>query len=70
MTEPTVLRWHATITYRSDDGPLDVDYAFEELEDLHDIVERGPDWNTIERVEVTLARKSSPALTLEDSRTR
>ena len=32
--------------------------AFEELHDLHEIVERGPDWNEIERIVVTLNRRS------------
>ena len=35
------MRWHATIYYRSDDGFVDVEHDFEELEDLHEIVERG-----------------------------
>ena len=35
------LRWNAVIKFK--DGTLE-DHAFEELEELHDIVERGPDW--------------------------
>jgi hypothetical protein len=30
--------------------------AVEELEDLDEIVEAGPDWNTIDRIVVTLNR--------------
>ena len=35
--------------------------AFEELEDLDEIVELGPDWHTIDRIVITLNR---PALAL------
>ena len=30
--------------------------TFEELEDLDEIVERGPDWNTIDQIVITLNR--------------
>jgi hypothetical protein len=42
----------AEISYRDDTATAVI--AFEELYELHDIVERGPNWNTIERVVVTL----------------
>ena len=45
-------RWMAEITY-TDGTPPDV-VAFEELFELQDIVERGPDWNAIECIVVTL----------------
>jgi hypothetical protein len=32
--------------------------AFEEIADLHHIVELGPDWNDIERIVITLNRTS------------
>jgi hypothetical protein len=32
--------------------------AFEELHELHRIVERGPDWNDIDRIVITLNRPS------------
>jgi hypothetical protein len=48
------FRWLATATYRSERGPIEVDHAFEELEELHDLIERGPDWNTIETIIVRL----------------
>lgn len=59
------MRWHATIYYRSETGGIDLECDFEELEELHDIVERGPDWNTIDKIVVTLARKTSEKLTIE-----
>jgi len=58
--KPTDLRWRAVVTYRSIKlGQIDVEHFFEEIEDLHDIIERGPDWNAIERIDVTLNRKAS-----------
>ncbi len=60
-------RWHATIYYRSDDGGVDVEHDFEEIEELHDIVERGPDWNAIDKIVVTLARKTSDRMTLKQA---
>ena len=50
------MRWKATLIYRTDNGPVDVEHTFEELEELHDIVERGPDWNCIEDITIQLQR--------------
>jgi hypothetical protein len=33
--------------------------AFEELEDLDEVVEHGPDWHTIDRIIITLNRPAS-----------
>ena len=49
-------RWMAEIIYR--DGGQDT-VAFEELEDLDEIVEHGPDWHTIDRIVITLNRPAS-----------
>jgi hypothetical protein len=48
------FRWLAVVTYRSECGPIHVDHHFQELEELHDLIERGPDWNTIEEIVVRL----------------
>ena len=40
-------RWMAEIFY-NDGSETDI-VAFDELRELQDIVERGPNWNTIER---------------------
>ena len=64
------VRWIADITYRSESGPVDVRHHMEELEDLQNIVERGPDWHCIEDIRITLQRKDGEAVkTLEFSRT-
>ena len=48
------LRWIAVVTYRAEAGPIEVDHHFEELEELERLIERGPDWNTIVSIVVTL----------------
>ena len=50
-------RWIATIHYKSEAGIVDVDYPVEELEEIADLVEHGPDWNTITKIEVVLNPK-------------
>jgi hypothetical protein len=49
-------RWMAELHYRGQDEPAVV--SFEEIYQLHMIVERGPDWNLLDRVVVTLNRPS------------
>jgi hypothetical protein len=46
-------RWHVLIRYKANVYPA----AFvniEELAELHGIIERGPDWNLISSIKVTL----------------
>lgn len=62
-------RWHATIYYRSETGGVDVDHDIEEIEELHDIVERGPDWNAIDKIVVTLSLTASEDMTIEEAAT-
>jgi hypothetical protein len=45
-------RWMAEIFYN--DGRTTVLHAFEELYELHELVEMGPNWNTIDRIVITL----------------
>jgi hypothetical protein len=52
MTEH--LRWVAVVSYRSERGPIEVDHHFEELDELGALIERGPDWNTIIDIKITL----------------
>lgn len=72
--EPEIehLRWLAIVTYRGEAGPIEVDHHFEELEELHTIIERGPDWNTIVSIVVTLnpERATYPGDTIEAAERR
>ena len=58
-------RWRAVVRYRADHGPVEVEYGIEELDELQDLIERGPDWNCVIAITITLARVSTPGLTLE-----
>jgi hypothetical protein len=49
-------RWMAEIFYNNC-SEMEV-LTFEEIRDLHAIIERRPNWNAIERVVVTLNRPS------------
>lgn len=59
-------RWCAIATYRSESGSVDVTHEIEELEDLHDLIERGPDWNAIVDIRITLISPVVEGFTLED----
>ncbi len=47
-------RWMAEVFYR--DATPTLILKFEEPEDLDEIIEHGPDWNTIDRSVITLNR--------------
>lgn len=49
-------RWKAVIEYRTDEGTASVEHFFEEISDLHLVIEHGPDWNLLLRCTVTLNR--------------
>lgn len=46
-------RWHSVIVYRTDTGTVDVEHFYEEIGDLHDLVEHGPHWDTIVSITTT-----------------
>lgn len=49
-------RWKAVIQYRTEAGSETVEHYFEEILDLHLIIEHGPDWNRLIRCTVMLNR--------------
>ena len=64
-------RWRATVYYRTDNGTIDVQHSLGELYDLHDFVEAGPHWDTIERIEIVRVNHIDAAnLTVEQALTR
>jgi len=65
--ETKFVRWIATVYYRTDNGLIDVQHDIEELEEIQELVECGPDWNTIERVDIVLSDKRYASLTVEQS---
>lgn len=60
-------RWTATVWYRTDAGLIDVAHTFEELDMLHNLVERGPDFYAIDRIEIRHSDNPTPSLTIEAS---
>lgn len=67
--KPTPHRWRAILEYRSKFGVVRREFTFEEIEDLDDIVEQGPHWDTLIRCTVTKCRidDGNPALTIEEA---
>lgn len=49
-------------------GLIDVTHEIEELEDLHQLVESGPDWNTINKIEIVRVDNPMPNLTIEEAK--
>jgi hypothetical protein len=49
-------RWRAVIEYEHQNGPIVIEHFLEEISDLHNIIERGPEWSTLVRCTVTLNR--------------
>ena len=44
------MNWRAIVYYRTATGSVDVEHYFEKLRDLHELVEQGPNWNSIDRI--------------------
>jgi hypothetical protein len=62
----SLARWHVTVTYRHDTGPVDVPMLLREIGDLQDRLEHAPHWDTIEKIEIQRANHiDSPTLTVE-----
>lgn len=45
-------RWRAIVYYRTECGIIDVEHWLSEIVDLDDCVERGPHWDTIEKIKI------------------
>ena len=60
-------RWTATVTYSTDAGPVNVIHEIEELDELQDLIERGPDWNASVDIRIVLARRGY-YVTVEEAR--
>lgn len=62
-----MIRWSATVYYRTENGILDVIHELEEIADLHQRIENGPDWNTIQKIEIIRVGNPMPNLTVEEA---
>jgi hypothetical protein len=65
----TDSRWHAVVQYRTGtETPKNVEIYLEEIGDIHDHIERGPHWDTIETVKIMrINHIDSRNLTLEQA---
>jgi hypothetical protein len=64
----TRVRWHAVVSYRTGGEPLAVEMFLREIEDLHDRIELGPHWDTVELIEIRRVNHTDSAeLTLEQA---
>ena len=61
VTLHTDKRWKAIVEYASENGPISIEHFVEEIADLHLIIERGPDWNTLTVCTITLNRPDGGA---------
>jgi len=62
-----VPRWKAICLYRSEAGTIDVEHRFHEISDLHDLLERGPSWDTLISCTITLISPILDGLTVEEA---
>ncbi len=64
MSKP---RWHVIIRYHTDSGFRDIQREIEELEDLQEIVEAGPNWYAIKGIVITHIRRVAETRTVEQA---
>lgn len=58
-------RWEATVRYRLSAKKFDTETTqLEELVDLYNYVERGPHWDTIDKIEIRRINPDHPGLTI------
>ena len=68
MAKPRDARWRAVVWYRTETGLVDVEHWLDEVGDLHDLVEAGPHWDTIEKIEIYRVNHiDSLELTIEEA---
>lgn len=69
VAETIVLhRWVARITYRHDDRDEVRMVSFEELYELHDIIERGPNFYAIKEIVICTNGRADPVTVEQDER--
>ena len=64
----TDANWKAVVYYRTENGLVDITHDIAELGDLEALVERGPHWDAIDRIEITRTARSYETLTIEQAK--
>ena len=69
LTRPQtrLVRWIATVNYRTTSGIIDVQHDLEEIEELQELVEAGPHWDTIDSIRIIRADGAERELTVEEA---
>ncbi|MER8370388.1 hypothetical protein [Mesorhizobium sp. M1378] len=49
-------RWKAVLVYAHQNGPIAIEHFLEEISELHNVIEHGPDWNSLITCTVTINR--------------
>ncbi len=48
------MRWPVIIYYHTDAGLIDIEFQIDELDALQGVIERGPSWYALDRIEIRL----------------
>lgn len=60
MSKETDKRWRVVCVYRSEVGPVDVEHFIEELCELDDLIERGPNFYAIDHIRIEHTGRCEP----------
>ncbi|PND26787.1 hypothetical protein [Sinorhizobium sp. M4_45] len=60
MTEVSEKRWKVSITHLYDMGPRETVFFIDEIAELDEIIEHGPDWNAMLDCRVTYNGRNYP----------
>jgi hypothetical protein len=63
----SLARWHAAAYYRADAGLTAAEWDLNQIADLHNWIELGPHWDTIDRIEIRRINHIDGPLTLEEA---
>ena len=66
-SETRLVRWIATVFYRTNGGLVDVQHDLEEIDELQILVERGPHWDAIDHINIVRADGADRELTVEEA---
>jgi hypothetical protein len=67
MDEAEAKRWQAVAYYWTDNGLASLTFNFDELEELQDLMEQGPSWYALDRIEVRYTDRHTDPQTVEES---
>lgn len=59
-------RWRAVFVYHSKAGLISVEHFFEEIGELHDLIERGPNFYAIDHIRIEHTGEATTIAALEE----